>query len=122
MNVETLRDYCLSLPLATEDMPFGEETLVFRVLGKIFALIDLDDPTWFCLKCNPDYALVLRDEHAEITPAWHMNKHYWNQLNIFGSLSDELIASLIRHSYRQVVAKMTNKARQLHPEITTVKE
>lgn len=116
MNVETVREYCLSLPLATEDMPFGEETLVFRVSGKIFALIDLDDPSWFCLKCEPDYAVELRETYREIKPAWHMNKKYWNQVDLFASLDDTLIASLIRHSYRQVVAKLPRKWRAAHPE------
>lgn len=124
MNIETLRAYCLSLPLATEDVPFDFNDyggiVGFRVLGKIFAMIDLDNTEWFVLKCDPDYALVLRDEYTEITPAWHMNKKYWNQLNIFGSLPDDLIMRLVRHSYAQVVAKMTLKARREHPEISGV--
>lgn len=124
MNVETIREYCLSLPLATEDIPFDFNTyggiLGFRVLGKIFAMIDLDHPEWFALKCDPDLALFLRGEHAEITPAWHMNKKYWNQVSLFGTLPDDFIRSLVRHSYAQVVGKMTQKARREHPEIVAV--
>lgn len=117
MDIETLRNYCLSLPLATEDFPFGDSTLVFRVLGKIFAMIDLDHTEWFVVKCNPDYALDLRDRHDEIKAAWHMNKKHWNQLNLFGNLPDTLIRTLITHSYSEVVKKMPLKARTQHPEI-----
>lgn len=120
MDIETLRDYCLSLPLATEDFPFDDTTLVFRVLGKIFAMIDLDHTEWFVVKCNPDYALDLRDRHDEIKAAWHMNKKHWNQINLFGNLPDTLIHTLITHSYSEVVKKMTLKTRTQHPEITTI--
>ena len=111
MNVETIREYCLSLPQATEDFPFDETTLAFRIGGRIFAMINLERTEWFVLKCQPDYALELRDRHPEIAPAWHMNKKHWNQLNLFGSLSDDLIRSLIRHSYNEVVKKLPRKLR-----------
>ena len=111
MNIETLRDYCLSLPQVTEYFPFDETTLAFRVGEKIFAMLDLEDTEWFVLKCNPDYAVLLRDHYPEIAPAWHMNKKYWNQLNIFGSLSDSLIKTLVRHSYNEVIAKMSQRKR-----------
>lgn len=111
MNIETLRDYCLSLPQVTEDFPFDETTLAFRVGEKIFAMLDLEDTEWFVLKCNPDYAVLLRERYPEIAPAWHMNKKYWNQLNIFGALSDSLISTLIRHSYNEVIAKMSQRKR-----------
>lgn len=110
MNAESIRDYCLSLPLATEDFPFDETTLAFRVLGKIFAMIDLDDTEWFVLKCNPDYAVELRDKYPEIKGAWHMNKKHWNQIILSGGLQDDLIQKLIRHSYAEVVRKIRNIA------------
>ena len=122
MNVESLREYCLSLPLATEDFPFDETTLVFRVVGKIFAMLDLERPDFVSLKCNPDYALQLREEHPEISGAWHMNKKYWNQVNLSGHLEDELVQGLVRHSYAEVVKKLTRKERAEHEEITTVRE
>ena len=122
MNVESLREYCLSLPLATEDFPFDESTLVFRVVGKIFAMLDLERPDVVSLKCNPDYALQLREEHPEISGAWHMNKKYWNQVNLSGHLEDELVQGLVRHSYAEVVKKLTRKERAEHEEITTVRE
>lgn len=122
MNVESLREYCLSLPLATEDFPFDETTLVFRVVGKIFAMLDLERPDVVSLKCNPAYALQLREEHPEISGAWHMNKKYWNQVNLSGHLEDELVQGLVRHSYAEVVKKLTRKERAEHEEITTVRE
>ena len=122
MNVESLREYCLSLPLATEDFPFDETTLVFRVVGKIFAMLDLERPDVVSLKCNPDYALQLREEHPEISGAWHMNKKYWNQVNLSGHLEDELVQGLVRHSYAEVVKKLTRKEQAEHEEITTVRE
>ena len=112
MDIETLREYCLSLPQVTEDFPFDETTLVFRIGGKIFAMLDLERTEWFVLKCNPDYAIELRDRHPEIAPAWHMNKKHWNQLNIFGSLTDTLIRSLICHSYNEVIKKMPRKLKE----------
>jgi len=111
MSIETIREYCLSLPQATEDFPFDESTLAFRIERKIFAVIDLENVEWFALKCDPNYAIELRDKFSEISGAWHMNKKYWNQLNIFGSLSDKLIQNLIRHSYNEVVKKIPKKTR-----------
>lgn len=120
MDVESVRDYCLSLPLVTEDFPFDETTLAFRVLGRIFAMIDLEDTAWFVLKCQPDYAIRLRETHPDITPAWHMNKRHWNQLNLFGTLADELVCHLIRHSYAQVVAKMPARVQRANMQVMSV--
>ena len=120
MNIEEIREYCLSLPMAQEDMRFGEDYLLFSVLGKIFACIGLRRPDYFALKCDPGYAIELRDLHPEIEPAWHWNKRYWNQLSLRGNLRDELITSLIRHSYSEVVRKMTRKANTEYPQILTV--
>ena len=112
MNIESIRDYCLSLPRVTEDFPFDETTLVFRIAGKIFAMIDLDNTEWFVLKCDPEYAIDLREKYQEISGAWHMNKKYWNQINIFGSISDNLICHLICHSYNEVVKKIPKRTRE----------
>lgn len=120
MDVESVRDYCLSLPRATEDFPFDDVTLAFRVEGRIFAMVDLESIDWFVLKCDPERAVELRERYSEITPAWHMNKRHWNQINLFGSLSDELVCALIRHSYSAVVLKLPRSVRQAHPEITAV--
>lgn len=116
MNIESVRDYCLSLPMATEDTPFDETTIAFRVAGKIFAMIATDNPEWFVLKCRPDLAIELRERYHEISPAWHMNKTHWNQIDLFGELPDELIISMIRHSYTAVTEKFPKKFQQAHPE------
>lgn len=120
MNIEEIREYCLSLPLATEDMCFGDDYLLFKVLGKIYACIGLTRPDYFVLKCDVGYATELRDRHTEIEPAWHWNKRYWNQLSLRGNLSPEFIRSLIRHSYTEVVRKMTKKTLGAHPELLSV--
>ena len=116
MNIESIREYCLSKPCATEDFPFDETTLVFRVMNKIFACISLDDPDWFCLKCDPDYAIELRDQYSSIVGAWHWNKKYWNQIAITQTdVPDALIRDLIDHSYSEVVKKMPRKLRDQLP-------
>ena len=120
MNIEEIREYCLSLPLVTEDFPFDETTLVFRTMGKIFAMIDLENTEWFVLKCEPEFALELREHYSDISGAWHMNKKYWNQLNLFGSLPDSLVQGLIRHSYSEVVKKMPRKIKTENEILTTV--
>ncbi|MCQ2607312.1 MAG: MmcQ/YjbR family DNA-binding protein [Bacteroidales bacterium] len=122
MNIETVREYCLSLPLATEDFPFDETTLVFRVCGKIFAMIDLENTEWFVLKCDPEYAVELRGEFSEISGAYHMNKRLWNQLNLFGTLQNSKIQGLIRHSYSEVVKKLPKRLKNEYPEIVMIRE
>ena len=122
MNIETIREYCLSLPQATEDFPFDETTLVFRVLGKIFACLDLERSEWLTLKCNADYAIELRENHSEIEPAWHWNKKYWNQVNLNGMLEDDMIKGLVRHSYNEVVKKLKKQDKLEHPEVLDIKE
>ena len=117
MNIESVREYCLSLPLVTEAFPFDERTLVFRILGKIFACVDLERPEWVTMKCNADYALELREVHPEIEGAWHWNKKYWNQVNLYGTLEDDFIQTLIRHSYSEVVKKLKKQERMEHPEM-----
>ena len=113
MNIEDIRNYCLAKPLATEDSAFGPDGILFRVYNKIFAYIDLDRPDLVVTKCDPDYALELRESHPEITGAWHMNKKHWNQINLYGLLADDFIQSLIRHSYDLVVRKLPKKTRKL---------
>ena len=120
MDIEQIRHYCLSLPQTSEDFPFDEDALAFRVMDKIFAMISLSNPEWFVLNCQPDLALQLRENHHEIQAAWHMNKKYWNQINIFGTLPDSLIIDMIRHSYAEVVAKMPKRTRTEFPEMPAV--
>lgn len=120
MDTESIREYCLSLPLTTEDMAFGEDNLLFRVCDKIFACMAIDGTDYLALKADPDFALELRDRYSDIEPAYHWNKKYWNQLPLRRGLSRELIESLIRHSYSQVVAKLPKKIKTQYPELTNV--
>ena len=112
MDIESIREYCLSLPKVTEDFPFDDTTLVFRIGGKILAMMDLEDASKLTLKSDPNQALILRDKYSEISGAWHMNKKYWNQLNLYGQLSDTLVKQLIRHSYSEVVKKFPKRRQQ----------
>lgn len=113
MNIEELRDYCLSKPHVTESFPFDKETLVFKVGEKLFALIGLEHhPAAVNLKCDPDKALELRDTYPEIIAGYHMSKIHWNTVTIEGSLKPDFIKALIDHSYDLVVKGMTKKQRE----------
>ena len=94
-----------------ETLPFGDDTLVFKVMGKMFALISISNPTQMNLKCDPEYAAELRERYDEIIPGYHMNKKYWNSVILNGGLDTDLILSLIRHSYDEVVAGLPKKLR-----------
>lgn len=121
MDIESLREYCLSLPLVTEDFPFEPSGLAFRVMDKIFAYVDLDNPGYFVMKCNPEYAIELRERHECVSGAFHWNKKYWNQVDLScGRLRDEFIMGLIRHSYSEVVRKLPLKVRMSKPELAQV--
>lgn len=113
MNIEEARAYCLDCPVAEEGFPFDETTLVIRVMGKMFAVLDLEKPDTITLKCDPEYALELRERYPdEIQGAFHFNKKYWNQVRFDASLEDKLIRELIDHSYQEVLKKFTKKMRQ----------
>lgn len=116
MNIEQLRTYCLKKKGVTEDFPFDADTLVFKVLGKMFALFPLEKweagQEWVNLKCDPDYALELREQYESIEPGWHMSKIHWNSIYIYkGELEPQFILQLIDHSYEMVVKGMTKKMR-----------
>ena len=105
MNIESLRDYCISKPGATEGFPFGDDTLVFKVKGKIFALANLDGDLSVNLKCDPDRAIALREHYSSVIPGYHMNKKYWNTIYIDGTIPDKEVYSWIDHSYELVAGK-----------------
>ena len=108
MNIEELQLYCTGKKGVTEEFPFDETTLVFKVVGKIFAICGLAEPELRVnLKCDPDRAVELRDMYSEIIPGWHMNKKHWNTVYLEQSLSNALICQLIDHSYDLVVSKLT---------------
>ena len=107
MNIESLRDYCLSLPLVTECFPFDESTLVFKVENKMFLYTGLDrDEKEICVKCDPEIAIQLRERYPEVTPGYHSNKRLWNSIQLSPALKDDLIKSWICHSYEEVVKKL----------------
>ena len=113
MHIESLREYCLSLKGTSEGFPFDEETLVFKVMGKIFAITSLDKPATVNLKCEPERAIELREAHPEdIQPGWHMNKKHWNTVSLTGYLPEALIRELIDHSYERVVMGLKKAERQ----------
>ncbi len=118
MNIETFRDYCLAKPGTTESFPFDETTLVFKVMGKIFAITGIETFASINLKCDPDKAIELREEYLAIRPGYHMSKKHWNTVDMDGSLSQSLINELIDHSYEMVVKGLSKKAQSelLQPE------
>jgi len=114
MNIETLRDFCLTLPHTTEDMPFGEDFLVFRICNRIFALTNLEHiPVSVSLKCDPERAIELREQYPDkIIAGYHLNKKHWNTV-LLESLPEALIKEMVQHSYNQVLAKISKKEREM---------
>jgi len=113
MNIETLREYCLFKNAVTEDFPFGESTLVFRVKNKIFLLVALDaDPLQFNAKCDPEKAVELREEYDAIRPGYHMNKKHWNTVIIDGSIPTRLLKEMIDDSYDLIIQSLPKKSKE----------
>ena len=112
MNAEEIRQYCLGKPQASESFPFDNDTLVFKVLDKMFALVNLDGPLSINLKCNPEKALELREHYSVVLPGYHMNKRLWNTVLLDGMLDNDLVKSWIDDSYDLVVAKLPKKERE----------
>ena len=113
MNIEIIREYCLSLPETTESFPFDEVTLVFKVANKIYALVNLDGEPSINLKCNPEKATELREQYSSVTPGYHMSKIHWNTVLLDGSVNNKLIFEWIEHSYFLVVSKLNKIDRLL---------
>lgn len=112
MNAELIRNYCLKKPGSEETFPFDEETLVFKVMGKIYALLPLEKHGRINLKCDPTYAIELREKYSEIEPGYHMSKKHWNTIDLNGGLTDKMILAFIDHSY-DLVVKGLKKADRL---------
>lgn len=117
MNIEQIREYCLSKNGTTEDFPFDTDTLVFKVLGKMFALVSLK--RWelgeaaINLKADPEYSEELRANYNSIRPGYHMSKKHWNTLYLYeNEFQPQLVKDLIDHSYKMVVKGMTKKLRE----------
>lgn len=113
MNIEELRDYCLSKKGVEESCPFGPDALVFKVIGKVFLITELNKaPLSFNVKCDPEKAVELRENHGCVLPGFHMNKKHWNTIIADGSETDRLLLDWIDHSYGLVAEKLTRKDKE----------
>ena len=112
MNIEELRNYCISKRGVTESFPFDETTLVFKVMNKMFLLTDIENDLSMNVKCDPEKAVQLREQYSCVLPGYHMSKKHWNTVNIDGSLSDNLIKEWIDDSYNLIVNKMPKKIQE----------
>lgn len=109
MNVESVREYCIKFKGCTESFPFDETTLVMKVGGKMFALINLNEGASINLKCDPEEAIALREKYDSVMPGYHMNKNHWNTILLDGTIMDELIMGWISDSYQLVFNKLSAK-------------
>jgi predicted DNA-binding protein (MmcQ/YjbR family) len=110
-------ELCLSLPGAVEDYPFGDEVAVFKVGGKMFALVMLaGDPGSVNLKCDPDWAIELREIHAAVRPGYHQDKRHWNTVDLDGTVESSELEEMIEHSYELVVSRLPRRERDRLPE------
>ncbi|MBS1508956.1 MAG: MmcQ/YjbR family DNA-binding protein [Bacteroidetes bacterium] len=105
MNLESFREFCLKKPGAREEFPFGEETMVFKVAGKMFALTDVETFASINLKCDPEVAVELREQYPSVQPGYHMNKKHWNTVLMDGSIPDRLVREWIDGSYNLVAPR-----------------
>lgn len=113
MNIEDAREYCLSLKNVTESFPFDEVSLVFKVENKMFGVISLNAAEHhIALKCDPEKAEILRDSYRAVEPAYHFNKKYWNDIFFSRDMPDEEIKQWIKHSYKEVIAKLPRRVRE----------
>jgi predicted DNA-binding protein (MmcQ/YjbR family) len=112
MNIENITNYCLSKKGAIEDFPFDEETLVFKVGGKMFALIPLEKiPLQINLKCDPEKSIELREKYDCVQPGWHMSKKHWNTVVLGGNIRWSDLKEWIDHSYEEVVGGLKKSER-----------
>ena len=109
MNIEEIREHCLSLPDVTEDSAFGPEMILFRLKGKIFAALDLDRPDLMVVKCDPDEGTDLRDRYAGIRPAWHWNTQHWVEILFDEDVDDQMIRNLATRAYHLVRTALPKK-------------
>lgn len=109
MDIETLREYCLAKPGTSEHFPFDNKILVFKVVNKMYALVNVDDYQSVNLKCDPTRAIELREEYAAVTPGYHMSKIHWNTVFVYSDVNQQLLKELIDHSYDLVIHKLSKK-------------
>ena len=115
MFLDDLRNHCIAKIGVTEGFPFDQKTLVFKVLGKMFALVDVDDFDAINLKCDPEKSIELRESFHGIQPGFHMNKTHWNSVYLNDDVSDQLLVDLIDHSYKLVYDSLPKKVRDENP-------
>ncbi len=109
MDLEIIRDYCLKKKGVSEGFPFGDDTLVFKVMSKLFCLTNLEPPISINLKCDPEKALELRESYEGVIPGYHMNKKHWNTIDLKSNIDDDKILEWIDHSYELVANGLTKK-------------
>lgn len=112
MNIESYRNYCLFKKGVTEEFPFDETTLVFKVMGKMFTLANVDTFVSFNVKCDPEYAVELREKYSGVLPGYHMSKKHWNTIMMDGSIPDNMAYEWLDHSYDLVVSKFSKKLKE----------
>jgi len=109
MDIENVRVYCLSKPGTSESLPFDDTTLVFKVMNKMYCLLNMEPPFSINLKCEPGKAIELREQFEDVQPGYHMNKKHWNTILLDGNLRDNQITQWIDDSYSLVAAGLTKK-------------
>lgn len=113
MNAESIREYCLTLRHTTEELPFDDTTVVFKVKGKMFLFLSTTrQPLWVNVKCDPDLAIDLRDRYPEVFPGYHCNKKHWNTIEVSPRLRETEIKTWIDHSYNLVVSKLPKREKE----------
>ncbi len=112
MNIELVRDFCLSKKGVTESLPFNEDSPVYKVMGKIFIIANLNPPISINVKCDPEIAVDLRERYNCVKPGYHMNKLHWNTIDLDNSVSDKLVLKWIDHSYNLVVKGLKKSLRE----------
>ena len=113
MNIEEFRNYCLNKKGVSEEFPFDQNTLVYKVMGKMFVLTDINTFESVNLKCDPDKAVELRENYDFVRPGFHMNKTHWNTVDMDWQLEDALLKSWIDHSYELVAQSLTRKQKEI---------
>lgn len=112
MNIEEYRNYCLAKKGVTEEFPFDEKTLVFKVMGKMFTITNVDNFISFNVKCDPEFAIELREEYSSVLPGYHMNKKHWNTVLMDGTIPDCKTNEWLDHSYDLVVSKLSKTLKE----------
>lgn len=112
MTLEDFAEYCLAKPGVTDHFPFDENTLVFKVMGKMFALTDVNEFSGINLKCEPDLAVELRERYQAVKPGYHMNKIHWNTVEVNSDAPDKIVYEWIDLSYQLIVKSLTKKQRE----------